>query len=107
MWPRQRPISFSIASRIGRVTRASASTWRSPRPHCCRTLTAPAGYRAQFARSEEHTSELQSRQYLVCRLLLANKRSQIVREHELTKLTRIFFMPPPGGRKLSVDQHDF
>src|SRR6476620_12273876 len=26
------------------------------------------------ARSEEHTSELQSRQYLVCRLLLANKK---------------------------------
>src|SRR3712207_8145689 len=29
-----------------------------------------AGYRP---RSEEHTSELQSRQYLVCRLLLAKK----------------------------------
>src|SRR3712207_7492024 len=28
------------------------------------------------ARSEEHTSELQSRQYLVCRLLLEYKRSQ-------------------------------
>src|SRR3712207_7097223 len=27
-------------------------------------------------RSEEHTSELQSRQYLVCRLLLENKKSQ-------------------------------
>src|SRR3712207_7760040 len=26
-------------------------------------------------RSEEHTSELQSRQYLVCRLLLENKKS--------------------------------
>src|SRR3712207_7494058 len=26
--------------------------------------------RSQFERSEEHTSELQSRQYLVCRLLL-------------------------------------
>src|SRR3712207_7339786 len=26
-----------------------------------------------FVRSEEHTSELQSRQYLGCRLLLANK----------------------------------
>src|SRR3712207_8265007 len=26
------------------------------------------------ARSEEHTSELQSRQYLVCRLLLENKK---------------------------------
>src|SRR3712207_8067105 len=28
---------------------------------------------AQFVRSEEHTSELQSRQYLVCRLLLEKK----------------------------------
>src|SRR3712207_7335511 len=27
----------------------------------------------RFQRSEEHTSELQSRQYLVCRLLLENK----------------------------------
>src|SRR3712207_8662489 len=29
-------------------------------------------------RSEEHTSELQSRQYLVCRLLLEKKKQQIV-----------------------------
>src|SRR3712207_8525966 len=29
--------------------------------------------RAAVARSEEHTSELQSRQYLVCRLLLEKK----------------------------------
>src|SRR3712207_8449860 len=29
------------------------------------------------ARSEEHTSELQSRQYLVCRLLLEKKKKQI------------------------------
>src|SRR3712207_8927771 len=28
-----------------------------------------------YARSEEHTSELQSRQYLVCRLLLEKKKS--------------------------------
>src|SRR5947209_11234762 len=34
-------------------------------------------------RSEEHTSELQSRQYLVCRLLLEKKNSiQEEREHE-------------------------
>src|SRR3712207_7106130 len=32
----------------------------------------PGGVR-QAARSEEHTSELQSRQYLVCRLLLEKK----------------------------------
>src|SRR5947209_13494952 len=30
------------------------------------------------ARSEEHTSELQSRQYLVCRLLLEKKKDQTV-----------------------------
>src|SRR5258707_9736261 len=31
--------------------------------------------RYAFVRSEEHTSELQSRQYLVCRLLLEKKKS--------------------------------
>src|SRR3712207_8288179 len=35
------------------------------------TYTAHAG---RFLRSEEHTSELQSRQYLVCRLLLEKKK---------------------------------
>src|SRR5690606_40374730 len=34
---------------------------------------APAGWHAQ-ARSEEHTSELQSRENLVCRLLLEKKK---------------------------------
>src|SRR3712207_7235447 len=33
-----------------------------------------AGSSAGTARSEEHTSELQSRQYLVCRLLLEKKK---------------------------------
>src|SRR3712207_8331852 len=36
----------------------------------------------EVERSEEHTSELQSRQYLVCRLLLAKK--TIACRHELT-----------------------
>src|SRR3712207_7313302 len=31
-----------------------------------------------FARSEEHTSELQSRQYLVCRLLLEKKKKKTI-----------------------------
>src|SRR3712207_8056906 len=34
------------------------------------------GPRLVIARSEEHTSELQSRQYLVCRLLLEKKKKQ-------------------------------
>src|SRR3712207_7658295 len=32
---------------------------------------------AKVLRSEEHTSELQSRQYLVCRLLLEKKKNEI------------------------------
>src|SRR3712207_8405166 len=32
-------------------------------------------------RSEEHTSELQSRQYLVCRLLLEKKQQELQRTH--------------------------
>src|SRR3712207_7243818 len=35
------------------------------------------GHAAQVLRSEEHTSELQSRQYLVCRLLLEKKKKKI------------------------------
>src|SRR5258707_8542820 len=33
-------------------------------------------------RSEEHTSELQSRQYLVCRLLLEKKKTVIIRNEK-------------------------
>src|SRR3712207_8452658 len=33
------------------------------------------GTLTQYCRSEEHTSELQSRQYLVCRLLLEKKKN--------------------------------
>src|SRR3712207_6941319 len=33
------------------------------------------GVESPLARSEEHTSELQSRQYLVCRLLLEKKKN--------------------------------
>src|SRR3712207_7307029 len=40
------------------------------------TLEWTPGSRVQYhPRSEEHTSELQSRQYLVCRLLLEKKNS--------------------------------
>src|SRR3712207_8346320 len=42
---------------------------------------APA---TMFARSEEHTSELQSRQYLVCRLLLEKKNKKKFSGHALT-----------------------
>src|SRR3712207_8623573 len=55
----------------------------------CRTKTPDTGYDLWFSgqhrahggnvqiRSEEHTSELQSRQYLVCRLLLEKKKYKL------------------------------
>src|ERR1035437_5192247 len=38
-------------------------------------MSPPSGQRRCSPRSEEHTSELQSRQYLVCRLLLEKKKT--------------------------------
>src|SRR3712207_7829913 len=42
------------------------------------TPAAPPVLTAQDVRSEEHTSELQSRQYLVCRLLLEKKKKNTI-----------------------------
>src|SRR3712207_7425512 len=36
-------------------------------------------------RSEEHTSELQSRQYLVCRLLLEKKKNKIIQTNDIAE----------------------
>src|SRR3712207_8406397 len=45
-----------------------------PGKHLIRLLVADRNGRLIRERSEEHTSELQSRQYLVCRLLLEKKK---------------------------------
>src|SRR3712207_7930923 len=66
------PISTTASSRTlrpartGRVTRA--------RRQCARAGKRSSPPRRRRSRSEEHTSELQSRQYLVCRLLLEKKK---------------------------------
>src|SRR5258707_1588263 len=45
-------------------------------PVACQLGAVDQGDRGvKLMRSEEHTSELQSRQYLVCRLLLENKKN--------------------------------
>src|SRR5258707_5980834 len=45
-------------------------------------LTDSPDFHLRLARSEEHTSELQSRQYLVCRLLLEKKKEKC-RAHDV------------------------
>src|SRR3712207_8615207 len=49
----------------------------------CRNIPGVSRCRAELAgpRSEEHTSELQSRQYLVCRLLLEKKKKKLCKKY--------------------------
>src|SRR3712207_7406064 len=47
------------------------------------------------ARSEEHTSELQSRQYLVCRLLLEKKKKIVLHISYSVPLFTFSFLSPP------------
>src|SRR3712207_7579392 len=64
------PISLPrVADRAGSRSRCHGRTPPRQRPTSAPRPVA----RARLQRSEEHTSELQSRQYLVCRLLLEKK----------------------------------
>src|SRR3712207_7671013 len=62
--------------------RSSARTATGDAPHVV-PGAADCGSRRERAtgRSEEHTSELQSRQYLVCRLLLEKKKQRTPLEY--------------------------
>src|SRR5882757_11502892 len=51
-------------------------------------VIVPAGQPCTVTRSEEHTSELQSRQYLVCRLLLEKKKSKKKQNDRNTQNTK-------------------
>src|SRR2546422_7191091 len=53
-----------------------ASNWRSSASVCSCTAPRPLVVRSSVSRSEEHTSELQSRLHLVCRLLLEKKKKK-------------------------------
>src|SRR2546425_4400554 len=71
--------------------------FRSPRSRPAMTAPAATGRRAARGwrwsaitiRSEEHTSELQSLAYLVCRLLLEKKKQTRVGRSELTHSTTV------------------
>src|SRR6478609_10671135 len=59
----------------------SAAAWRALHAACAwPTQTCPllhTAFRRELRRSEEHTSELQSLAYLVCRLLLEKKKKSM------------------------------
>src|SRR5215203_7540552 len=78
-------LSLHDALPISPVPNAAPAWWRSAMTH-------------STARSEEHTSELQSRQYLVCRLLLEKKKKKTNLTNKPTKNKAI-------KRKLSSQNH--
>src|SRR3712207_7787716 len=67
---------IAIKAEIDRVAAGEWSAEESPLRGAPHTTRALAGDWDRAYRSEEHTSELQSRQYLVCRLLLEKKKNR-------------------------------
>src|SRR5258707_10721442 len=73
---------YSRLSRYDRDFLAHLSTLLTSVIRTLHARTAVEGaYDGGEERSEEHTSELQSRQYLVCRLLLEKKTPEKLRAH--------------------------
>src|SRR3989441_7414967 len=62
---------------------------------------SPRAWEARQYRSEEHTSELQSLAYLVCRLLLEKKKKRYN-----TDSPRHFGVEPPGPANIPASQSD-
>src|SRR3989441_6262305 len=81
--PNSRLIVANIVSRSARLL-TSARTARLPAPSVSLAACSDLSFKPQMAtrapsrsnRSEEHTSELQSLAYLVCRLLLEKKKNK-------------------------------
>src|SRR3712207_1010877 len=65
LWESRAELPVGTATRFGELVAGAAAPIDDVR--------GSARYRLHALRSEEHTSELQSRQYLVCRLLLEKK----------------------------------
>src|SRR5438445_1604793 len=83
------------AGPIGIATIASGACWTASATAatvCCDSAWAIS---LSFARSEEHTSELQSRQYLVCRLLLEKKNATLRDRMRGTRKGTLLYMLLP------------
>src|SRR5437879_10307813 len=62
----------------------NAHDYQHSNEYACTEITLPR-FRFRFIRSEEHTSELQSPMYLVCRLLLEKKKTT-----KIKSITNVF-----------------
>src|SRR5690606_39715536 len=86
------PISASTNPRMpmaspGCTTGCETSSAAKPTGNSCGTAVSSGSSTARWRRSEEHTSELQSRENLVCRLLLEKKKKLKKRAQQLKRAT--------------------
>src|SRR5690606_40245827 len=72
----------------GRPVRSRSRCTTPPSSPSRSTTTSPAGRSSAAPRSEEHTSELQSRENLVCRLLLEKKKKKLDNRWEVLSVLR-------------------
>src|SRR5438874_7401497 len=85
--PRSTLFPYTTLFRSRRRSRAARCVARA-RAHCAvlrSPYRPPAPPSLSKFRSEEHTSELQSRRDLVCRLLLEKKKKKKKKENEINK----------------------
>src|SRR3712207_4688713 len=75
--------SGTLAELLGQRTLRLHLTGLSPAAEARLAATGVRERLGDWFRSEEHTSELQSRQYLVCRLLLEKKKHKTISIHRL------------------------
>src|SRR5258707_4317334 len=74
--PRSTLFPYTTLFRSQGGARISSSSHFGETKPTVRAVVTPRKRESMVPRSEEHTSELQSRQYLVCRLLLEKKKKQ-------------------------------
>src|SRR3712207_8616230 len=76
-------LQMSRSGRSSRCTPSASLMVNAPGQRPCRTTSTGGSISRHGGRSEEHTSELQSRQYLVCRLLLEKKKNKYALLHNI------------------------
>src|SRR2546422_7482023 len=105
--PPSTPLPDKSTATFGTRARAASECCQSPPPPMCAKMKRTSGWRAASAhsstasdamelcalaarhpdRSEEHTSELQSRLHLVCRLLLEKKKKKLTTHNRISRRT--------------------
>src|SRR5258707_10770307 len=91
--PRSTLFPYTTLFRSGEKLSSSTLSYGTS-PHAFRCAFS-ASRHGRHGRSEEHTSELQSRQYLVCRLLLEKKKKK--HDHLRRKDQTIHLQPAIAG----------